>query len=445
MFALNVLLMIVVIGSLLLLVRSEPGLSTVDATLIAALPAVTGNFLWLTTIGMEHLLFVAAIFSAAYFWLPAPRDTARSRPALAGICCGLAIVTRQEALFLVPAFLATGLMTRRPLRDYVRFLIPIGAGCGLVMLNNLWTSNAVMPVTFSGRRWLLNIPTDSTIFTGPVMMFMGLFYQICSFFIGIPANKILLAIVSPLVLFIILLGIYRLYYKNAWNILFLIALGTILLLIYAVSLPTRWHGMRYQALVMPFIYPLLGLGLIESIAIVRRRMGRTTPCPACETVAAGIVATVALAVLVQWVRYTDAAVVHVNGTEVRMGEWLAENLPPGTRVASFDIGAITYFSGLNIVDLGGLIDPTFVPHLYAGTTASYLKEKNIEYLVLPIGDVHGEGPCLGLEARLKLCDGDRLTKTEIKKFETPSDVWRLGREPIGHANRQQVLYKLSWN
>jgi hypothetical protein len=42
---------------------------------------------------------------------------------------------------------------------------------------------------------------------------------------------------------------------------------------------------------------------------------------------------------------------------VPMGRWLADNSPPGSVVASPDIGAIGYFSGREVLDLGGLVTP----------------------------------------------------------------------------------------
>lgn len=47
----------------------------------------------------------------------------------------------------------------------------------------------------------------------------------------------------------------------------------------------------------------------------------------------------------------------LDGVIVPMGRWLADNSPPGSVVASPDIGAIGYFSGREVLDLGGLVTP----------------------------------------------------------------------------------------
>jgi hypothetical protein len=40
-----------------------------------------------------------------------------------------------------------------------------------------------------------------------------------------------------------------------------------------------------------------------------------------------------------------------------VGRWLAANTRPDDVIACFDVGAIKYYSGRRVVDLGGLVDP----------------------------------------------------------------------------------------
>jgi hypothetical protein len=49
--------------------------------------------------------------------------------------------------------------------------------------------------------------------------------------------------------------------------------------------------------------------------------------------------------------------------DVALGQWLAENTPPGALVAVDDIGAITFLSQRRVVDLNGLISPQMWPAL----------------------------------------------------------------------------------
>jgi hypothetical protein len=50
---------------------------------------------------------------------------------------------------------------------------------------------------------------------------------------------------------------------------------------------------------------------------------------------------------------------------IPLGRWLGAHAPPDALVATPDIGAIGYFSGRRVLDLGGLISPRMVPLLEA--------------------------------------------------------------------------------
>lgn len=46
-------------------------------------------------------------------------------------------------------------------------------------------------------------------------------------------------------------------------------------------------------------------------------------------------------------------------TQVRVGQWIHDHLPPGTRVATHDVGAIAFVGKRPVVDLVGLVSPAF--------------------------------------------------------------------------------------
>jgi hypothetical protein len=50
-------------------------------------------------------------------------------------------------------------------------------------------------------------------------------------------------------------------------------------------------------------------------------------------------------------------VAHVRHLHETVGRWLAVNTAPTDTIACFDVGAIKYYSGRRVVDLGGLVDP----------------------------------------------------------------------------------------
>jgi hypothetical protein len=55
--------------------------------------------------------------------------------------------------------------------------------------------------------------------------------------------------------------------------------------------------------------------------------------------------------------------IHVDNIldmQVKMSEWVRGHLPPGSRVATNDVGAITYFGGRYCIDTEGLVAPRLI-------------------------------------------------------------------------------------
>jgi hypothetical protein len=331
-------------------------LSSLEIVALAALPAITGNFAWFLSIGMEHLMFIATVFLAAYCWCSTSSDPAAARPILAGTFLGLSIATRPEALVFLPVFFCVGWWLAKSRRDVISFLIPCLAFITLVALNNLWTSHSLTPVTVSGRRWLV----VGDLHVGALALefrLMGLWaLQIVNFFIGLEFDKG--SIVYKLLVIItcatLLAGLFRLLRLRAWYTLFLLLLAAVNFLVYCVVMPAPGQGMRYQAMMVLFIFPLIALGgleFIEKLAARFKQLSRFSNLFNVGMVSAVFV--LALSSLHLWSEITDIGIRHINGTEVRMARWLNENLPPSTRVASYDIGAMGFFGNIQLIDLGG--------------------------------------------------------------------------------------------
>jgi hypothetical protein len=163
---------------------------------------------------------------------------------------------------------------------------------------------------------------------------------------------------------------------------------------------------------------------------------------------AATVTALAAASLFSWNRITDAGIRHINGTHVRVGKWLAASLPPGTPVASFDIGGIAYFSRMRLIDLGGLTDPHFLPYLHSHQSSVYLREHGIRWVVLPTTVRDGDSPlrssCDGFAKILALCDGTHIEKREILSFSSSRDLWELGFRATDHATQSQALFEVTW-
>lgn len=318
-----------------------------------------------------------------------------------------------------------------------------------------------MPVTFSGRRWLAIGDLHAGAFA-LVFRVMGIWaLQIVNFFIGLEFAKgsIVYKLLVIITCAVLLTGLFRLLRKRAWYTLFLLLLAAaaaaVNFLVYCIIMPSPGQGMRYQAMTVVFIFPLIALGGLEFIEQLAARFNPLSRF--LNLFNAGMVSLVfvlALSSLYSWSEITDLGIRHINGTQVRMAKWLNENLPPSTRVASYDIGGIGFFANNQIVDLGGLTDPKFVPYLYSGRSAIFLKDQKIDWVVISAGEAMRTAVmqtesktsyCDGITERLKLCDSAEMHKTYVVSFLTSNNVWDRAWRATYHADQAQVLYKIAWN
>jgi len=86
---------------------------------------------------------------------------------------------------------------------------------------------------------------------------------------------------------------------------------------------------------------------------------------------------------------------NVEEVAAPLGLWLHDHAPPGARLATWDIGAIGYFSGLHVIDLYGLTDRRLARMNHDGTPPSermaYFESLDPELLVTYLA---ADGPVL---------------------------------------------------
>ena len=68
---------------------------------------------------------------------------------------------------------------------------------------------------------------------------------------------------------------------------------------------------------------------------------------------------------------------------VRWGRWFGAHAPPGSSIATPDIGAIGYFSQRRVIDLAGLVTPRMVPLLKQGAPEDVVRELRFESFARP--------------------------------------------------------------
>jgi hypothetical protein len=75
---------------------------------------------------------------------------------------------------------------------------------------------------------------------------------------------------------------------------------------------------------------------------------------------------------------------NINAMQVHLGHWVNTNLPPASRIALNDIGAIAYVSRFAVIDLMGLVTPDIIPYRREGEQGviRYVGERCPDYVIV---------------------------------------------------------------
>jgi hypothetical protein len=428
-------LLLLIIGQLLFAISRQDRLPQLSCWILAASPALCGNFLWLGMIGMEHLLFVALSLASIYFWFLRGPDKRRDSAVVAGISLGLLAMTRPEAMAFGPALLLLGFRTAQRKWDEV-FLASL-AWLGGVVAYFAWSFHnfhSPMPSTLKGRSWLWfqsdGGPHTSKAIAGFFRQWLQrLPRQFSAHFVETQmrltrGNRMFTLLVLALLIFI-LIGLYALLSEKPVRIRFLLLLAFLHAALYLVLLPATGHGGRYQPLFLLLLFPLIFSGVEQGVAWI-----------AGTERAAGIAITVLLAAgassLYTWRSVTMTGCRLINETHGRMAAWIRENLPSQTGIAAFDSGRISYDLPYAIADMGGLTDSSFLPYLTSGRVLDYLQLHRIQYFVLP----ELEGQQMPLFYALK------PQAESTVEFCVSPQLFKNGYAYTSHAWRCQHLYAL---
>ena len=423
------------IGPLLFVLATRDRLPRRTCWVLAAAPAMMGNFLWLGMIGMEHLLFVVLSLAAIYWWFtPAPES--RWPAILTSCAAGLLVITRPEAAVFAPLLLLTSFVAkvRRKGQDVAILLGSWAVMLGLFLAANLWTSGSLMPVTLKGRSWLYFHRSGGAHSLHSMARFCGAWIQRLPRQFSVrythqmdSVNDIRagVAIFGILLVGIALLGAWTLLQKHPLRLTVLLLWAALHFTIYLFTFPSGGHGGRYQPLTLMLFFPLLFLGLLSVLTKVFRTQRLWVFAVVCGV---GVVAGVAS--LRTWRLVTLVGIAHINDTHGKIALYMRDHVPVTARFAAFDIGRVSFDWGGQVIDLGGLVDPTYFHYLADGRVPDYLRQRQVQYVLLPstgMGDVGFE--TMG-------------TARKLVEFCSPTEDWLLGFRYTIHATQCQELYQL---
>jgi hypothetical protein len=221
---------------------------------------------------------------------------------------------------------------------------------------------------------------------------------------------------------------------------------TAVLVLWATLHYATGHGGRYQPFVLLLFPSLMAIALMNLLGwIWRFGLPRVSLIPA-QAVALFAVAAVAAATLPRWSVALGESIDNIDNCHLKMAEYLNAHYPAGTKMGVFDIGTIGYFSHIDVVDLGGLVDRNYLPFLVSGRVPEYLEARGVGYVILPHngpeGAYDGTGSPTRLGDQLHFFNNPVMRLEEVHSEGIDYAEWFDGYGYTQHAYRFQTLYRI---
>jgi hypothetical protein len=388
------------IGALLKLIAMRDGLPPAESWILALAPLLSGNFLWLGGLGMEHVLFVMLSLAALSAWFTGPGQRAAWSLAAASVSLGLLVLTRPEGILLIAILFLFRKRANRSWKECSFLVLATVIAGGITTWSNWTASHSLLPMTMKGRQWLYFGPSIGTLDRASFLqqIILRTLYNWTFRAPGIwkipHSETVLIAAGGCAVLgAFALMAKYYLEKRSRTSALLLWMLA--LFCTYFVIMPSFAHGGRYQPFVILLTPALLAIGALRLAQSSWSRMCAAHPnhrinAAGNRIVLASLALLLALATgasLVLWRSILRDGIDGIEGEHAVLGQWLSQNIPAAElaahRVGVFDFGRIGFELNGALLDLGGLTDPDYMPYLIKGDVGPYLVQHQTHYLVLP--------------------------------------------------------------
>ena len=151
------------------------------------------------------------------------------------------------------------------------------------------------------------------------------------------------------------------------------------ILIYAIRLPVTYQHGRYIIPAMPVYFVL---GMIGSYHLFQNAMKKGTVIQILTRVWS--LSAIIILCSFWWMGANNYGqdVAYIEEQMVETSNWINDNLPQDGFLAAHDIGALGYFSSIEIIDLAGLITPDVVPFIRDEPELwAYMETQGVSYLM----------------------------------------------------------------
>ena len=440
------------------------------ALAFALLVAASGHLLWFSLSGMETTLFLALGLLALLLY-------GERRWASLGLVLGLLALTRPDGLALAAAVglvelwqnraaILRGLSGWKAFRELAVSAIIALLVCGPWFGYLLARTGHLLPTSAVGKQTtsLLGIqmivsrsPELAFLADIPIIIYFGTWVMYLLMFVlggmalpgpGLPVGAEVgnaayavsylgllgwACIVAPLLVSFFKGLPNRLRTRQSGSPLLLFAVWLVLHnMAYAFFLPIPGTASRYGTInhVALWLALLLGLRWFKGSARIKTAL------------TVGLV-LLAAANTLYWNRVYNANLEHMHNVRIRAAEYVMNTLPAGSRVAAFDVGAIRYYTGRPILDLGGLIDPALGDVYRAdGRLDGYLADRGVQYIVLPGRAGAWQDGWFDFAQGMGLTDSPRFAIEQIAVFEIDHERWLLGYLPTNNYQATATVYRV---
>ena len=167
---------------------------------------------------------------------------------------------------------------------------------------------------------------------------------------------------NPVSILLALFGLWPLWRKSRLGVIWLLALP----LLTAVVIDFTWHHGRYTMPLIPLQMVAAAVGAWWLVS--KLPTGQEAAVPWRVVAQGGLLALLVLGGMWRfsyWATMLGTNTKEIQEIDVALGRWLAENTPQEALIAVDDIGAITFLSERQIVDLNGLVSPEVWPAVAA--------------------------------------------------------------------------------